>query len=72
MMEKVGAKHEGFTKRLHYRFMRHPIMTGFFMMFLFAPHMTYNRLFFSVNCVFYILIAVKCFEEPDMLKLFPQ
>ena len=47
-------------------------MTGFFIMFFAHPTMTYNHLFFSVNCTVYILLAVFLFEEPDLVKQFPE
>ncbi len=68
IMDKVGLGVTGFKVRAHYSLCRHPIMTGFFMMFTFIPRMTYNHVFFSVGCIVYILIAVRFFEEPDLVK----
>ena len=55
-----------FKTRLHYAYCRHPIMWGFFMMHLAAPVMTYGHAFFAFGTISYIVIAVKCFEEPDL------
>ena len=41
-------------------------MTGFFVMFLCVPTMTYTHVFFSAGCIAYILLAVKLLEEPDL------
>jgi len=74
MMEKLGCglKEKELCIRLHYKIVRHPIMTGFFTMFFAVPHMTLNHLFFSVSCSVYILLAVKLFEEPDLKKVHEQ
>ena len=69
-MAKLGLGVNGIVIRAHYELCRHPIMTGFFMMFTFVPEMTYNHLFFSISCIVYILIAVKFFEEPQLLEEF--
>jgi protein-S-isoprenylcysteine O-methyltransferase Ste14 len=57
-----------FSTRLHYKLIRHPIMTGFFIMFILCPRMSLNHLIWSVCCIMYILLAVKLFEEPDLKK----
>ena len=56
----------GFVKRLHYRLVRHPIMTGFFALFWFIPNMTVGHLVFSSACSVYILLAVHFLEEPHL------
>eukprot|EP00812_Abedinium_dasypus_P005692 NODE_1715_length_1077_cov_322.849315.p1 GENE.NODE_1715_length_1077_cov_322.849315~~NODE_1715_length_1077_cov_322.849315.p1 ORF type:complete len:288 (+),score=72.69 NODE_1715_length_1077_cov_322.849315:125-988(+) len=68
----VGIPTKGFVKRLHYRLVRHPIMTGFFIMFFVVPSMTFTHLFFSVACTAYILVSVHLLEEPDLLELHPE
>jgi len=55
------------TKFLHYKLVRHPIMTGFFIMFFFIPTMTVTHLFFSLGASAYILLAVFLLEEPDLI-----
>lgn len=62
----AGVSVEGFTTRLHYRLMRHPMMTGWFFIFFSIPTMTWNHLLFSVVMTTYIHVAVKFFEEPRM------
>lgn len=61
-----------FTTRLHYRLIRHPIMTGFFIMFIFCPRMSVNHAIWSVCCITYILLAVKLLEERDLKKAHPE
>ncbi len=57
----------GFQKRLYYRLVRHPIMTGFIISFWAAPHMTVGHLLFSIATTLYIYIAVRYFEERDLV-----
>jgi protein-S-isoprenylcysteine O-methyltransferase Ste14 len=58
------------TERAHYTLCRHPIMFGFFVMFFGVPVMTFNHLVFSGACSVYILLAIKLFEEPDLVAEF--
>merc|ERR1712130_194046 len=60
---------DGLVQQAHYKLVRHPIMTGFFIMFWSVPIMTAGHLLFSVVATGYILIAVLCFEEPDLVKM---
>lgn len=59
--------HAGFQKRVLYRFVRHPIMTGFIIAFWATPVMTTGHLLFAVVTTVYIVIAVKHFEEKDLV-----
>ena len=60
--DKVGK----LVQRWHYTVVRHPIMTGFFVLFFGVPTMTANHFFFSVSCTLYIVLAVVFLEEPDL------
>ena len=54
-----------------YGIVRHPIMLGFIIAFWATPVMTLGHLVFSITTTLYILIAVKFFEERDLLKAHP-
>jgi methanethiol S-methyltransferase len=52
-----------------YRWVRHPIYTGWFLLTFGAAHMTGDRLFFAVISAVYLLLAMP-FEERSLLKSF--
>ena len=58
-----------FDARALYRYMRHPIMAGFFLAFWGAPRMTMGHLLFSIATTGYILVALQ-FEERDLVRAF--
>jgi methanethiol S-methyltransferase len=55
-----------FQMRALYRFVRHPLMTGFVIAFWATPTMSAGHLFFAVMTTAYILIAVQL-EERDLV-----
>ncbi len=66
---KISSKSD-FKTGYFYGLVRHPIMTGFLIMFWAAPTMTIGRLFFAIVTSLYIFIAVKYLEEKDLLNTF--
>lgn len=58
-----------FRVRYFYRFVRHPIMTGFIIAFWASPVMTTGHLLFAAVTTVYIIIAVKFLEEKDLERI---
>lgn len=62
--------HGPFVARAFYRVVRHPIMLGFLVAFWAAPTMSLGHLLFALMTTGYILVAVKCLEERDLVALY--
>ena len=61
--------HRGFQKLFFYKIVRHPIMSGFIIAFWATPTMTIGHLLFAVVTTIHIYIAVKHFEEKDLVDV---
>jgi protein-S-isoprenylcysteine O-methyltransferase Ste14 len=59
----------GFQTPALYRYVRHPIMTGFLLAFWSTPEMSVGHLVFTVGMTVYVLLGVKL-EERDLVVLF--
>ena len=66
-LKQQKLTHVGFRKFLFYKLVRHPMMTGFLIAFWSAPTMTSGHLLFTLVTTAYIYIAVKHFEEKDLV-----
>jgi protein-S-isoprenylcysteine O-methyltransferase Ste14 len=58
-----------FRRPLLYRFVRHPMMVGFLVVFWATPTMTVDRLIFALGMTVYILIGIS-FEEHALRRQF--
>jgi len=54
---------------LFYRWIAHPLYSGFFLAFWAAPHMTVGHLLLAAGVSLYMLIAIR-YEERDLTSLF--
>jgi methanethiol S-methyltransferase len=60
-----------FRTPLFYKFVRHPLYSGFLLAFWATPHMTWGHMLFSIGMTIYILIAIS-YEEKDLVGYFGQ
>ena len=58
-----------FRQPLFYKYVRHPLYTGFFLAFWATPHMSYGHLLLAIGMSVYMLIAIS-YEERDLVGLF--
>jgi protein-S-isoprenylcysteine O-methyltransferase Ste14 len=56
-------------KPLYYKWVRHPLYSGFFLAFWSTPHMTHGHLLLAGGLSVYMLIAIR-YEEHDLVGLF--
>ena len=68
-LKKKGLSSPEFQTPGFYRYIRHPLMTGFFIAFWAIPDMTVGHLLFTVATTGYILIALQL-EESDLIEAF--
>lgn len=54
-----------------YKFVRHPLYSGFFIAFWATPHMTFGHLLLATGMSVYMLIAIR-YEERDLVSVFGQ
>lgn len=59
----------GFQTPALYRYVRHPLMTGFLLAFWATPHMTVGHLVFTVGMTVYVFAGMTL-EERDLVALF--
>jgi methanethiol S-methyltransferase len=64
---RVSYSPPPFTQRGLYRHVRHPLMTGFLMVFWSAPTMTAGHLLFAILATGYIAVGT-AFEEHDLVQ----
>jgi protein-S-isoprenylcysteine O-methyltransferase Ste14 len=70
-LKQRGIQNPKFQTPGFYRYIRHPLMLGFFIAFWAIPDMTQGHLLFSIATTGYILIALQL-EENDLLEAFPK
>ena len=64
-----AAAEPKFRTPFFYRFVRHPLYSGFFLAFWATPNMTYGHLLLAVGMSIYMLVAIS-YEESDLVGYF--
>lgn len=64
------ALEQPFVVRALYRIVRHPMMLGFIVAFWAAPTMSLGHMLFTLMTTAYIVLAVRCLEERDLIAQF--
>jgi len=69
----IGREYTPLPFKLHslYRYVRHPLYVGFFIVLWATPTMTIAHLVFSVMCSAYILVGTRL-EERDLRRFHPE
>jgi protein-S-isoprenylcysteine O-methyltransferase Ste14 len=70
-LRNLDYTHLAFQTKWLYRFVRHPLMLGFIIVFWVTPIMTLGHLFFSLATTAYIFIGVYL-EERDLITYLGQ
>lgn len=65
----LPIRSKGFVTPYLYKFMRHPIYTGFLVFFWATPIMTLGHFFFAIGMSIYVLIGIH-FEEKKLMQDF--
>lgn len=68
-MRSKAAAAPQLRQPLFYRFVRHPLYTGFLLAFWATPAMSAGHLLFAAGMTVYILIAIR-YEERDLVAMF--
>lgn len=65
----ISADLPALVERSAYRYVRHPLMTGFLIVFWAAPHLTVGHLLLALLCTLYVLVGT-ALEERDLRARF--
>ena len=68
----IGEVSTEFSAIYLYKYIRHPIMTGFLIAFWATPEMTMGHFVYAAMCTGFIFFTVTFFEEPDLTADIPE